>query len=129
MLTLPLNIDSVRITACFLLIVLGAIVQSFAPWYSLGLVALVLGFGFRQQAGQAFLTGLLGGFLLWAGYAGYLHFLNEGILGDRMGRLFGGADGWAIVGITGLLGGLLAAVGCWTGQALRQVIRPYAVRA
>ena len=119
------NLASVRITVCVLLIVLGAIAQSFLPWFSLGLVAVVLGFGFRQTALQAFITGLVGGFLLWAGYAGYLHFLNEGILGDRMGRLFGGVGGWAIVGITGLLGGLLAGVGCWTGQALRRVVRPH----
>lgn len=105
------------------MILLGAIVQSFAPWYSLGIVALVLGFGFRQTGPEAFVTGLLGGFLLWAGYAGYLHFLNEGILGDRLGKLFGGVDGWAIVAITGLLGGILAALGCWAGQALRSVAK------
>ncbi len=108
-----------RITEFFLLIVLGAALQLFSPWFSLGLLALVLGYLFRQNAVQAFSTGFLGGFLLWAGYAGYLHFINEGILGDRMAKLFGLSEGWLLVIVTGLLGGLLAGLGCWTGQALR----------
>lgn len=116
-----------RITEFFLLIIGGALLQTFAPWFTLGLLAAVLGYGFRQTVLQAFFTGFLAGFFLWAGYAGYLHFLNEGILGDRMGKLFGGIGGWPLVAVTGVLGGLLAGVGCWTGQALRQFLQPRAV--
>ena len=113
-----------RITEFFLLIIGGGLLQAVAPWFALGLLAALVGYGFRQTVSQAFITGFLAGFFLWAGYAGYLHFLNEGILGDRMGKLFGGIDGWALVAVTGILGGILAGVGCWTGQALRQLLQP-----
>jgi hypothetical protein len=112
----------VRITEFFLLILLGAVLQLFSPWFSLGLLALVLGYLFRQNAVQAFTTGFLGGFFLWAGYAGYFHFFNEGVLGDRMAKLFNLPAGWLFVIVTGIFGGLLAGLGCWTGQALRQAV-------
>lgn len=104
------------------LLLLGAILQYFFPWWTMPLAAALLAVAFRLLPGQAFLAALLGAALLWGGYAAYLNALNEGILAARMGGLFGGLGAGMMVALTALFGGLFGALGGWVGSLANQAL-------
>jgi len=94
----------------------GAIVLSLLPWWSLPIFAALLAFLMEVRPGAAAMAGLIGGFLLWAGYAGLLNVQNDGILSARIGDLLGGVSGGMLVLVTGAFGGLFAGLGALTGS-------------
>lgn len=99
-----------------LLPILTVITQLVLPWYSLVLVGLLLGLFAHYRPTAAFGYGLLGGLLLWGGYAAFLNQQNSGVLAERMGQLFGGLPGFGMVLITAVLGGLFAGLATLTGN-------------
>jgi hypothetical protein len=98
------------------ILLLGGIAHQFLPWYALVIAAFLLGLVARVGVRQSFLAGFAAGFLLWGVYAGYLNYLNDGLLGGRVGQLMGGMSPAMMVGLTGLLGGLLAGMGALSGN-------------
>lgn len=94
----------------------GAVVQSLLPWWTLPLFAALIAYYLKIRPGAAVLAGLIGGFLLWGGYAGLLNTQNDGILSARIGALLGGAGGGVLVLATGLIGGVFASLGALTGS-------------
>lgn len=100
----------------FALFIGGAVVQSLLPWWAWPIFAAVLAFFLKVRPKAALLGGLIGGFLLWGGYAGLLNVQNDGILSARIGQLLGGVGGGTLVLVTGLLGGLFASLGALTGS-------------
>jgi hypothetical protein len=89
------------------------------PWWGVAPLGAVAGWLFPQSAAKSLLSGLTAGFLLWATTALILDVPNEGILSSRIGALFVGQSRWGILLLTGLLGGLLAGLGCLTGRWAR----------
>ena len=94
----------------------GAVVQSLLPWWTFPIFAALIAYWVKIRPGAALLAGLLGGFLLWGGYAGLLNTQNDGILSARIGALLGGVSGGLLVLATGLLGGLFASLGALVGS-------------
>ncbi|MEL6670259.1 MAG: hypothetical protein AAFP08_14910 [Bacteroidota bacterium] len=76
--------------------------------------------------GGTFTQGFWAGLLVWGGIATYLHWSNQGILGDRLATTFGLPDGWLLVLVTGLWGAIGAGLAAWAGQAVRQTVKPIA---
>ena len=109
-----------------LLALLSAAAQLVLPWWSLAVVAFLVGFGLLRRAGRAFGIGFGGAALSWAGPAAWLSHQNAGLLAGRVATLLplGGSAG-ALVAVAavvaGLVGGLAALAGCWGRQALRPV--------
>jgi hypothetical protein len=101
----------------------GAVVQSLLPWWILPIFAALLAFLLRLRPGTALLGGLLGGFLLWGGYAGLLDIQNDSILSTRIGTLLGGLSSGLLVFATGLIGGLFASLGALTGSWAVPLVR------
>lgn len=99
-----------------LILILGFIIQSFLPWWSIMLVAGILTLFFQLSTTQRSLAGFLGVFLLWGSYAIYLNMLNSGILAEKMGMLFGGLGGMTLVLITAIVGGLFGGLGAMTAS-------------
>ena len=113
-----------RFTLLFLgIIIVGVLGHQIFPWWIIALVSALLAAGFRQKGGVSFLAGFLAAALLWGGYATYLNHLNEGLMADRMGELFGGMSGFLLVLTTGLFGGILGGLGALTGSLGRQLLR------
>jgi len=96
-----------------LLVVLGFLLQQILPWWVLAPLAALLAWALQLPARPAFLASLAAGILLWSGYALYLD--NE-ILSKRLGQLMGNISPFFIFLLTGLIGGLLAAMGGVTGS-------------
>ncbi len=113
-----------RLTAIALLIIAGGwFTAPFLPWWRVlvfGLLGgLLLAGGLKKWV---FVTGFLGGILLWGLHASYLSGLNGGILGERIGGLFGGIGATGAIVLTAVLGGLYGGLGAWTGKLLRNAI-------
>ncbi|NJB86226.1 hypothetical protein GGR26_001994 [Lewinella marina] len=92
------------------------------PWY-------VPAFGAAVAAGllpvwrrSGFYFSFLAAVMMWGCYAGYLHLLSEGRLGDRLAVTFGVPTGWVLVVVTALWGGLTAGLGGLLGASLRIAI-------
>jgi len=111
------------ISYVFALFLGGAVVLSLLPWWSLPIFAALLAFLLEVRPGAAILGGVIGGFLLWAGYAGLLNVQNDGILSARIGALLGGVSGGILVLATGLVGGLFAGLGALTGSWAVPLVR------
>ena len=90
-----------------------------ASWYApaVGAAALAVLIPVWRRGG--FYFAFLGGLMVWASYAGYLHLFSEGRLGDRLAVTFGAPTGWVLVVVSGLWGGLTAGLGGWFGASLR----------
>ena len=104
------------------IVVLGFIFQSFLPWWSIVLVAAVIGVFIKLNNVQSYLVGFLGVFLLWGAYAAFLNAANDGILAERIGALFGGLGANQMVIITALLGGIVGGFGTLTGCLGRKLL-------
>lgn len=107
------------------IIIVGAGVQLFLPWWSLVLIAFSGGALLPlRTVGQSFGAGFLAGFLLWGLYAFYLSTLNEGLLAARIGTLLGGLPGNLMPWLSGLYAGILAGFGALTGRLGRSFYQP-----
>ncbi len=104
------------------ILVASFIAQLFLPWWSLPVVAVVAAFflakGYRHACWQAFAAGLL----LWGGVAFCLN-LGGSAFADQMSSLLFLPDGWFLVLITGVLGGLLATLGVVLGYAAHGILK------
>jgi len=100
---------------------LGGVAHQFLPWWSIVFASAIVGAIFSKHAGSSFLYGFVGVLLLW-GFAAYrLDALNEGILSERMGTIFGEIGGVGMIGATAVLGGLLGGLGAMTGTLGRKM--------
>lgn len=89
------------------------------PYWSLSLAAMLVGFLIQPGELKAFLAGLIAGALLWGGLA-YLADVDNGhVLSTRVASIFG-TSSVIMVLITAILGALLAGLGTWLGDRIRQ---------
>lgn len=90
------------------------------PWYSAGLATVALAVLLPVWRQGGFWYAFLGGLLVWGIYTGYLHFSSGGRLSDRLAVTFGVGNGWALVAITALWGGITTGLGGYLGASLRR---------
>lgn len=89
------------------------------PWFAPGIAAAVLALLFPVWRRGGFWFAFLGGLMVWGIYAGFLHWDNAGRLSDRLAVTFSVANGWVLVAVTALMGGLTTGLGGWFGASLR----------
>jgi hypothetical protein len=112
------------ITATLLTALLSFISGLFLPWWCISIAALCVAAIIHQKAGKAFLAGLLGVFLLWAGLAWWMDMKNNGVLSHKVASILPlGGNSWALILVTGLVGGLVGGVAAITGSFLRSSSR------
>ena len=104
-----------------LILVISAMVQAFLPWWSIAVVGLGIGFVAKNTALQSFLMGFLAQFAIWFGYALWIHISEEGRMATVMADVLGGKlPPFALVVVTGLIGGLVCGLSSLTGGLLRK---------
>ncbi|SMB94077.1 hypothetical protein SAMN00120144_2337 [Hymenobacter roseosalivarius DSM 11622] len=106
-----------------LILLLGSIAQLFLPWWSITPVAFVLAFWLGRRGWGAFLAGFAGIGLGWLGMAAWLNIRNDGHLSHRVAELLPlGGNGWLLVLVTAVLGGLVGGMAALAGVWLRQAL-------
>ena len=107
-------------TAILLTALLAFISGLFLPWWMIAITSLIVALLVHQKAGKAFLAGLLGVFILWAGFAWWIDMKNDGVLSARIAHVLPlGGSSIALILVTGLVGGLVAGLGAMTGSYIR----------
>ena len=101
--------------------VLGYLLTLFLPWWSVVLLAIVLGATMKISPIAAFGAGFAAMFSLWSIYAGYLDSLNGAMLSQQIAELFKVGSPNNLIYITGLIGGLLGGFGAMTGALGRSL--------
>ena len=108
------------LVAIILTALLAFISGLFLPWWGIAITSLLVAVLIHQKAGKAFLSGLLGVFILWAGLAGWIDIKNNGILSQRIAKVLPlGGSSIALILVTGLIGGLVAGMAAMSGSYLR----------
>lgn len=90
------------------------------PWWISGPIAALVCFLGRPGPGIAFAVSFVAGLLLWGGLALLADLRNESLLSTQVGQVFRGLPGVALLGMTGLIGGITAGLGGWTGAEMRR---------
>src|SRR5690349_17127827 len=106
--------------ATLLTITLSFIAGFYLPWWSIAFVAFLVALLIRQRPGFAYLSAFTAIFFLWGGLALFIHLRNNGVLTERMARLFplGGNTIYLIL-ITAMVGALVAGFAAMSGSSLR----------
>jgi hypothetical protein len=108
------------LTATILTAILAFISGLFLPWWGMAITSLLVAVLVHQKAGKAFLSGLLGVYLLWAGLAWWIDMKNNGILSKKIATILPlGGNTILLIGVTGLIGGLIAGFAAMSGSFLR----------
>jgi len=104
-----------------ILIVIGALVGIYLPWYAMGVAFGLIAFVFNMPVKSSFLTGFLAGFILWVVSAIWLDLQHPSTLPGRMAQVFPlKGNVFALFVVTGVLGGLFSGIWTWAGARLRQ---------
>ncbi len=108
------------LTATFLTALLAFISGLFLPWWGIAITSLLVAVLVHQKAGKAFLAGLLGVFLLWAGLAWWIDMKNNGVLSTKVASVLPlGGNALLLILLTGIVGGLVAGFAAMSGSFLR----------
>jgi hypothetical protein len=101
-------------------IVLGYLLQSFAPWWTIIPLAAITACVFNLKGAGSFLAGFLGFFMLWAVYSYMLSDKNDHLLAIKMGEMFQNVGVPMIFVVSGLIGGIFGGLGSLLGYTLRK---------
>ncbi|MBJ6107870.1 hypothetical protein JAO73_02525 [Hymenobacter sp. BT523] len=113
-----------------LILVLASALQLDLPWWSLAVVAFVVGLAIAPSGKAAFWAGFAGSALSWVLPAAWLAYQNNGLLAHRVAQLLPlGGSVPALVAVAGLVAGLAGGLAALSGAWLREAFRPrYSVR-
>jgi len=108
------------LTATLLTALLAFISGLFLPWWGIAITSLLVAVLVHQKAGKAFLAGMLGVFLLWAGLAWWIDMKNNGVLSTKVASVLPlGGNALYLILLTGFVGGLVAGFAAMSGSFLR----------
>jgi hypothetical protein len=99
---------------------LGYLITLFFPWWSIVILAFVVGFSIKTQGWAAFIAGFVAMFGLWFGLAMFLDVQNGHLLTERIAQLFKMPANY-LPYITGLIGGIIGGMGSLTGNLFRSL--------
>lgn len=107
-------------TAALLTAILSFISGLFLPWWGIAFVSLAVAALIHQKAWKAFLSGFLGVFVLWAGLAWWIDMKNNSVLSQKVASILPlGGSAWALILVTGFIGGLVGGFAALAGCYLR----------
>lgn len=90
------------------------------PWWSIAIIAFLIALLIPQQISKAFVSGLIGIFLLWTIVALWIDIKNNSILSHKVSELFKlGGSSILLIFVTALIGGLIGGFAAMAGSSLR----------
>lgn len=101
-----------------LIALLGWLLQTFFPWWTMAIGAFAVGFVFASNRWKSFFAGLLGVGLLWFGMSFYIDFSTQSALTERVAGLFPTRTTPLLFLVTSLVGGLVGGFASLTGSII-----------
>lgn len=93
----------------------------YLSWWSVAVAAFVVAAFVRQRPGMAWLSGFLGIFLLWGGFALWIDMENQQILSKRIAQLLMlGGSSIALILVTAFIGSLVGGMAALTASYMRK---------
>ncbi|MBP7184050.1 MAG: hypothetical protein KBA06_00960 [Saprospiraceae bacterium] len=111
-----------NITSYIASIILGVLVSYFLPWWSIAIVTFILAVYYKQHPLVAFGLGFASASSVWLFYAGFLSYMNAGILLPKIGELFQGLSSAQILSVTSIIAGITGGLGALIGSFLLPII-------
>lgn len=110
-----------KFTSTFLLTALGAFVMGlYLPWWSIAIAAFAVAALIPQRPLLAFFSAFAGLFLLWGGLSFWIDQKNQGLLSHKVASLLPlQGSSILLIGVTALLGALVAGLAALSGSYLR----------
>ncbi len=105
-----------------LILVISFALQFFLPWWIIAPVSFGLSAWLGRTGGNAFWAGFAGIGLGWLLVSTFIHVRTEGILSDKIIKLFSLPHPSLLLLITALIGGLVGGVSAWAGYNCRQLL-------
>jgi hypothetical protein len=106
-----------------LILVLAAVAQLFLPWWVIAPLCFLLAAWSGASGGRAFGAGFLGIGIGWLLLAGWQQATSASLLSHRVAVLLPlGGQGWLLVLVTAVVGGLVGGVAALAGSWLRQAL-------
>lgn len=95
----------------------------YMPWWSIAIVAFVVGLIIYQKPYLSFIAGFFSLLLLWGGLAWYISAANNDILAHRIAPVILNEDApMTLIIITALIGALTAGFAALSGSLLRSIV-------
>lgn len=91
------------------------------PWWSLAILAALVGFLIPGHGFNSFISGFLGGGATWLFLAWKIDTETHSVMSTKMVQLFPLSDPIYLVIVSGVIGGLVAGFGAVTGTSFRQI--------
>jgi hypothetical protein len=105
-----------------LIILIAFIAGIYLPWWSLAIVAFLVGLLIYQGGFLAFLAGFVALFILWGVLALIINIENQGLFAGKIANLLPlGGSSLILIFITALIGALVAGLAALTGSLLRRI--------
>ena len=103
--------------------ILSFLLTLFLPWYTVAIVAFVVGLALSNKPGNNFLAGMFGVGLFWLGYALFLDLRNDHVLSSKIAALFSenlktDITSGVLLMITTFFGVFLGGLSCWAGALI-----------
>ena len=109
------------IVSVVLMAILSVAACLYLPWWTIAPVAFLVAALIPQKPGKSFLTGFIALFLLWGSLTWYISSNNDHILAHKVSVLIIKENSAAmLVGITALIGALVAGFAALAGSYLRK---------
>ena len=109
-----------KLIARIILIILFTYLLSFVlQWWIIIAISFIVGFALYGNGFNVFISGFLGGGLLWLSYAWYLDIKTSAILSEKIVELFPFNDNIFLIIGAGVVGGLCTGLGALTGNSFR----------
>jgi hypothetical protein len=107
-----------------LIFVLGFLAQLYFPWWSIAVVAFIVGVFVHGSAPNSSAYGTAAATLLWTVYAGWQSTSNGGIMSDAISGMFDGkVSGTQLIFVTGLVAGFVGGMAAMTGTLFRNLFK------
>ena len=101
----------------------GLVLAFLLPWWSIAIAGAVAGFLIHGHRGRSFLAGFLGALVLWAGAALLMSWTTGSELPNMFAKLLPfPMNGFGLAFVSGVIGGIVAGLGAFTGDSLRKAI-------
>lgn len=95
------------------------VAQLFLPWWSLAIVAFLIGLISSQKALSSFISGFLGIAIVWWSYALFIDIKTASILSEKIAQILSVEIPVVLILITGVTSGLVGGFAALSGSLIR----------